>query len=540
MKSPQMKYFIFRNNTIEPFFDTKCTEFSGYDDISFVPRDVPTYIWFYQLPVGSNINMIARETDSYLEKLNLVLSKIPESSSFVIFTLEDLYSVPLTTDNFELRIAISRFNNSVEDLAQKDDRIKVIDFSDFTRRYSASQLISWKYYFLSQTLINPKLRKDFKTWWKRREEEIAFKRKKCIVLDLDNTLWGGVLGEDGIDGIKLGGDYPGKAFTYWQSALLQLANTGIILTICSKNNEEDVFEAWEKNPFMVLKKEHFSAYRINWNDKASNIKDLAKELNIGLDSMVFIDDNPSERELVKQMLPMVSVPDFPEKPYGLMSFFKDITLQYFRIYSVTDEDRRKTEQYKANAKRKIELAKYANFEDYLCSLNIEISVNLANRFNIPRIAQMTQKTNQFNLTTHRYTEADIHKMIEAKYMICCIGVKDRFGDNGITGVIFLKPISDVEMDIDSLLLSCRILGKGIETAFVYTIFNILIDKKINRVSASYVPTKKNKQVADFYDRIGMTCTANKGEIKNYRLELNHKFEINDLYNIKIDFLNGNE
>lgn len=535
-----MKYFIFRNNTIEPFFDTKCTEFSGYDDISFVPRDVPTYIWFYQLPVGSNINMIARETDSYLEKLNLVLSKIPESSSFVIFTLEDLYSVPLTTDNFELRRAISRFNNSVEDLAQKDDRIKVIDFSDFTRRYSASQLISWKYYFLSQTLINPKLRKDFKTWWKRREEEIAFKRKKCIVLDLDNTLWGGVLGEDGIDGIKLGGDYPGKAFTYWQSALLQLANTGIILTICSKNNEEDVFEAWEKNPFMVLKKEHFSAYRINWNDKASNIKDLAKELNIGLDSMVFIDDNPSERELVKQMLPMVSVPDFPEKPYGLMSFFKDITLQYFRIYSVTDEDRRKTEQYKANAKRKIELAKYANFEDYLCSLNIEISVNLANRFNIPRIAQMTQKTNQFNLTTHRYTEADIHKMIEAKYMICCIGVKDRFGDNGITGVIFLKPISDVEMDIDSLLLSCRILGKGIETAFVYTIFNILIDKKVNRVSASYVPTKKNKQVADFYDRIGMTCTANKGEIKNYRIELNHKFEINDLYNIKIDFLNGNE
>jgi FkbH-like protein len=540
MKYPQMKYFIFRNNTVEPFFDTKCTEFSGYDDISFVPRDVPTYIWFYQLPVGSNINMIARETDSYLEKLNLVLSKIPESSSFVIFTLEDLYSVPLTTDNFELRRAISRFNNSVEDLAQKDDRIKVIDFSDFTRRYSASQLISWKYYFLSQTLINPKLRKDFKTWWKRREEEIAFKRKKCIVLDLDNTLWGGVLGEDGIDGIKLGGDYPGKAFTYWQSALLQLANTGIILTICSKNNEEDVFEAWEKNPFMVLKKEHFSAYRINWNDKASNIKDLAKELNIGLDSMVFIDDNPSERELVKQMLPMVSVPDFPEKPYGLMSFFKDITLQYFRIYSVTDEDRRKTEQYKANAKRKIELAKYANFEDYLCSLNIEISVNLANRFNIPRIAQMTQKTNQFNLTTHRYTEADIHKMIEAKYMICCIGVKDRFGDNGITGVIFLKPISDVEMDIDSLLLSCRILGKGIETAFVYTIFNILIDKKVNRVSASYVPTKKNKQVADFYDRIGMTCTANKGEIKNYRLELNHKFEINDLYNIKIDFLNGNE
>ena len=146
--------------------------------------------------------------------------------------------------------------------------------------------MDWKFYFLSQMGLNPRLANDFKAWLAKKLDQVALKRKKCLVLDLDNTLWGGVLGEDGIDGIKIGGDYPGKAFLYFQEALLELSKSGVILTVCSKNNEQDVLEAWEKNPFIVLKKEHFAACRINWQDKATNIRELAEELNLGLDSFV--------------------------------------------------------------------------------------------------------------------------------------------------------------------------------------------------------------------------------------------------------------
>jgi FkbH-like protein len=363
--------------------------------------------------------------------------------------------------------------------------------------------------------INPKLTKDFQAWWQRKLDSIALKRKKCIVLDLDNTLWSGVLGEEGISGIKIGGDYPGKAFAFFQKSLLQLSKAGVILTVCSKNNEADVLEAWDKNPFMVLKKEHFAAYRINWTDKATNIKELADELNLGLDSFVFIDDNPTECELIKQMLPMVSVPEFPAQPYELPVFFKKVVEDYFKVYSITEEDKKKTEQYKANAARAQAQHSFTDFGAFLESLDIQITIEAANEFNIPRIAQMTQKTNQFNLTTKRYTDADVKGFLANGWKIWCISVADRFGDNGITGCIMIN--GD---EIDTFLLSCRILGKGIEKAFIKKIMALLKESGISSVRAAYLPTAKNAQVADFYDRCSFTCTAKNADgSKNYLLDL---------------------
>lgn len=191
-----------------------------------------------------------------------------------------------------------------------------------------------------------------------------------------------------------------------------LAKSGVILTICSKNNEEDVKELWEKNPFIKIGPRQIAAYRINWNNKADNIRELAKELNIGLDSMVFVDDNPTERELVRQQLPMVFVPEFPKRPYELMNFYRKLVDEYFQTYKFTSEDFYKTEQYKANARRASEQARFTDLSAFIKSLDIHIDVIAANEFNVPRIAQMTQKTNQFNLTTHRYTEADINTFIE--------------------------------------------------------------------------------------------------------------------------------
>ena len=343
-----------------------------------------------------------------------------------------------------------------------------------------------------------------------------------------------MLGEDGIDGIKLGGDYPGKAYTYWQQALLQLSGMGVILAVCSKNNEADVLEAWSQNPNMVLRGENFSARRINWQDKATNLRELAAELNIGLDSMVFVDDNPAERELIRQMLPQVEVPDFPAKPYQLMPFFKQLVEKYFRIYQVTAEDRAKAEQYRANAMRQAEQSRFADMESYLYSLDLQLDIMPADSHNLPRIAQMTQKTNQFNLTTRRYDEADVRQRLEAGWHIYCMSVSDRFGDNGITATMFLEDVDDVTVNIDTLLLSCRILGKGIEEAFFKTVLNLLRLDGYRRVTADYLPTAKNGQTSDFFDRMGMTCVSTAPDgAKHYEMELNQVCKIKNYYNIRV-------
>ena len=529
-----MTTFIFRNHTVEPFFGYDGMTCSGYGDISLVPQEVDRYIWFYQVSVNVDAAQRAQEVESWRDQLDYVLAHANPNKPFIIFSMVDLFPVRLTGSEHAVADAVAAFNSHVLQLAEANPQVKWVDFSEFTSRYAAEDLVNWKYYHMSQTLLNTRLARDFQAWWRLVETGLALQRKKCLVLDLDNTLWGGVLGEDGVDGIKLGGDYPGNAYQLWQRALLQLSLNGVILTVCSKNNENDVLEAWQNNPAMVLKREHFSAMRINWDDKATNIQRLADELNIGLDSMVFLDDNPAERELVRQALSQVEVPDFPDKPYQLMPFYRQLVERYFRIYAVTDEDRAKTEQYRANALRNSEQSRFVDLDSYLYSLDICIDIKPADDHNIPRIAQMTQKTNQFNLTTRRYGEDDVRLLIAHGWPVFCINVSDRFGDSGITGTIFLEPLADDAVRIDSLLLSCRILGKGIEEAFLKTVLNLLRLDGIRKVYADYLPTPKNSQTADFYDRMGMTCVATQADgAKRYELALNHVFDIKNCYNIRV-------
>ena len=524
-----MSLFVFRNNTVERFFP-KDYAFSGYDDISVFPAEVSGYVWFYQAPVGYNRDASVEAIHGYQQKFDFVLAQIDPNKTVIALTMEDTYAVPFTENDYAVRSAIEQYNTALFEAEKMNANLKVIDYSEFTRNYPVADLFDWKFYFISQMGINPKLTKDFQTWWNRKLESIALKRKKCIVLDLDNTLWGGVLGEDGISGIKIDGDYPGKAFAFFQKSLLLLSKAGVILTICSKNNEADVLEAWEKNPFLVLKKEHFAAYRINWTDKATNIKELADELNIGLDSFVFVDDNPTERELIKQMLPMVSVPEFPAQPYELPMFIKKLVDDYFKVYSVTDEDKKKTEQYKANAARAQAQNSFTDFGAFLESLDIQITIEAANEFNIPRIAQMTQKTNQFNLTTKRYTDADVKGFLANGWKIWCISVADRFGDNGITGCIMVNGDT-----IDTFLLSCRILGKGIEKAFVIQILLELRNQGLTKIKATFLPTAKNAQVANFYDKCGFVLVSENEGAKSYQIDLEKAdLEIEKYYHIKME------
>jgi FkbH-like protein len=283
---------------------------------------------------------------------------------------------------------------------------------------------------------------------------------------------------------------------------------------------------------MLLRKKHFAAYRINWNNKVENIKDIVAELNIGLDSVVFIDDSPAERELVKQMLPEVSVPEFPAYPYLYPVFVKQLTDNYFSTYQLTKEDILKTRQYKENAERVQYKNRFTDLKSYLYSLKIELIIERLNEFNIIRFAQMTQKTNQFNLTTHRYTETDIQNISEAGGLVYGLRVKDKFGDNGLTGLIIIK-VDEQAANIDTFLLSCRILGKDIEYAFLTYVLIKIKNDGIKHVFAEYDKTLKNIQVENFYERCGFEIKNCLPDHKHYELVLDKAvLALSDIYKME--------
>jgi len=529
-----MKYFIIRNTTIENLFGNLNISYSNYDDFINIDKDADIIVWFYLLPIKPSPELLVCEIESYFRNIQLVYNQIHLYKTFYIFTLQDIQRVKYQICDFSVECAVNSFNKQVIEFADLHNNIKVIDFADFTRNYSCDQLIDWKFYFMSKSLINPRMAKSFRHWFNRQIEIIQNARKKCIVLDLDNTLWGGILGEDGYEGVKIGGDYPGSAFLMFQQNLLYLSQSGVILTVCSKNNEKDVLSFWDNNPYLTLNREHFPVYRINWKNKTENIVEIADELNIGLESIVFIDDNPSERELVKQFLPMVEVPEFPEQPYLLPSFFDNLLQKYFMVYNLTEEDRGKTEQYFANSKRKSIQKNFSDIKEYLTSLEICLEIQTANAFNISRFVQMTQKTNQFNLTTRRYNDFDIQGFIDSGHLLYCLSVKDKFGDSGITGGIILKYLNKETVEINSLFLSCRVLGKGIETAFVYSVINKLKKLNINKVLSTYIRTQKNEQVKDFYEKLGFNLLNENQTIKNYSIDIQSNiFSIENYYKITI-------
>lgn len=518
-----MNYFVFRNMTIESLFafaakESGCSvSYSGYEDISDTAPDADIYVWWYLAPMKAEAEQAAAAIENYASLLELTLQRIESSKMFVALTIEPIFEVTCLTSKSVVKKAIETYNGKLHTLSEIYANLRVIDFSSFTRYYSFGELLDWKYYFISQMALSPKLGKSFGGWFLRQMQAIKLIRKKCLVLDLDNTLWGGILGEDGIFGVKIGGDYPGNAYQYFQRYILELKRQGVIIAVCSKNNLNDVEQLWAQNTSNLITSADLSAHRINWQDKATNIRELADELNIGLDSMVFVDDNPTERELVKSVLPMVSVPDFVRQPYELPSLIERIASNYFSIYILTQEDMVKTEQYKANAERVQLQSTFTDMEDYLHSLQIELTVAPLSAATIERAAQLTQKTNQFNLTTRRYSTTDLQSFIDNGAKIWTLSVSDKFGDSGLTGLL-IATVDGRSATIDTLLLSCRVLGKNIEYDFVKQILSTLSSLEVERVEGHYIPTAKNGQTADFYDRCGFEKLSDGQyikDIKNY-------------------------
>jgi FkbH-like protein len=527
-----MNIFVFRNHTVEPLFSNlKNVTFSEYGSVYIPDGDFSLLIWCYFLTPCFDENEILKEIDDIQTKLHMV-SANRQHGHFLLFTLDGRYLPSWQLSVNAVSKSISAFNNSIYDLADNSPAIKIVNIVELFNQYKLDQIVDKKYYYLSKIIINPLINKYFHTWFESILKSINGVRKKCLVLDLDNTMWGGILGEDGITGIKLGNTYPGSCFVDFQKQLKEAKKNGVLLAICSKNNEDDVWEAFENHPDMILKKDDFVSFRINWNNKAANIREIAAELNIGIDSIVFIDDNPVERGLVGEIEPDVILADFPEKSYEMADSFQGVYNKYFRLYKLTKEDTVKTEQYKANSAR-LEKSKVMSINDYLLSLNTVIKIDKADTFNIPRIAQLTQKTNQFNLTTKRYSEPEIVEINSSNNLIFCASVSDKFGDNGITaaGIILTR---DSEAEIDSYMLSCRILGREVEFAIIKTVLNSLFVKGVRTIKSTYIPTLKNRQTENFYDLLGFSSKALPDNSKEYLLEITEPFTIENLFTINLN------
>ena len=326
--------------------------------------------------------------------------------------------------------------------------------------------------------------------------------KKCLILDLDNTVWGGVIGDDGLEGIQLGhGLGIGKAFTEFQMWVKKLKQRGVIICVASKNNEETAKEPFEKHPDMVLKLEDIAVFQANWETKVDNIRTIQRILNIGFDSMVFLDDNPFERNIVRENIPGITVPELPQDPGEYLEYLYSLNLFETASYSQADKDR--TKQYQVEAQRVSLQKTFSNEADFLKSLDMTSVVSGFNKFNTPRVAQLSQRSNQFNLRTVRYTEADIEALGQNPDVIdLSFTLEDKFGDNGLIAVIIMKKQDEETLFIDTWFMSCRVLKRGMEDFTLNTMVEAAREKGYKRIVGEYLPTPKNKMVENHYPSLG--------------------------------------
>lgn len=327
--------------------------------------------------------------------------------------------------------------------------------------------------------------------------------KKCLVFDLDNTIWGGVIGDDGLENIQIGALGIGKAFTEFQYWLKKLKNRGIILAVCSKNTGAVVMEVFETHPDMVLRAEDIAVFVVNWENKADNLRHIQSTLNISFDSMVFLDDSPFERNLVRENIPGITVPELPADPAEYLEYLYSLNL--FEAASFSEEDAERTKRYQAASKRETEQQGFLNERDFLKSLGMVSLVEPFNKFNIPRIAQLTQRSNQFNLRTVRYTDAELEKLVASPDVFTfSFTLEDRFGDNGLICAVILKKKNEEVLFVDTWLMSCRVLKRGMEKFVLNTLVNFAAKSGFKHLEGEYLPTLKNGIVEDHYKDLGFT------------------------------------
>ena len=327
------------------------------------------------------------------------------------------------------------------------------------------------------------------------------KFKKCLVLDLDNTLWGGIIGDDGIENIQLGSLGIGKAFTEFQYWIKKLKNRGVILAVCSKNTDNIARGPFGKHPDMVLQLDDIAVFVANWENKADNIRYIKEVLNIGYDSMVFLDDNPFERNMVRERIPEITVPELPEDPAEYLEYLYPLNL--FETASFSEEDASRTIQYQVQAKRAVDQQSFKNEDDFLASLGMVSVVEPFTKFNLPRVSQLSQRSNQFNLRTIRYTDKEVEGLIKSnEYVTFSFTLADKFGDNGLICIIVIKKEGVDTLFIENWLMSCRVLKRGMEAFVLNTIASFAREEGYGYLKGEYLPTNKNDMVKNHFSELG--------------------------------------
>jgi FkbH-like protein len=443
---------------------------------------------------------------SYLKNIQSTVASIIKTN-LLIFNFPDTLDPVLGHYSGSVASSLSyqlrRTNLELMDWAQSNNSVFLLDLCALQATQGRNNAIDTRLYISSDVIFSI----DFTITVARACVQVLStftgSAKKCLILDLDNTIWGGIIGDDGMENIQIGDLGVGKAFSELQLWAKSLKERGIILAICSKNDETNAIEPFDKHPDMVLRRDDIAVFVANWSNKADNIKYIQSVLNIGFDSMVFLDDNAFERNMVRTYLPEVCVPELPEDPADYVSFLTEQNL--FETNSFTEEDKERTQLYKAEALRTDASRSYTSETEFLQSLGMVSEVKPFDTFTIPRVSQLTQRSNQFNLRTKRYTEQDIKHFAESdKYATFSFTLSDKYGAHGLIGVIVLEKATATTLFVDTWIMSCRVLKRGMEQFMLNTIMNYAKEYKFAEITGEYLQTSKNGIVKDHYKNLGFT------------------------------------
>lgn len=453
-------------------------------------------------------------------EIDIIFENLKDSPCVIFNTFSSNYFITSATQKSKIDLFTSELNNYL--VEQKKSNVVLLDIDKVLVQNGIKNSLDFRLFNSSKAPYTLSFLKEYISAIEPIVLRNTGKLKKAIIFDCDNTIWKGIIGEDGIDGIQMSKhSFHGRIFNKVQQFGVFLSKRGVILGLCSKNNEIDVSAILDNHPDLVLKEEYIAIKKINWEDKVTNLRQIAFELNIGLDSIVFIDDSSFEVNLIKEQLPEVVTLQVPKNILEYPDFLLKYIYKYFNL-STNNEDTKKTEIYKQQFERENHRSKFKTIDEYLSSLNICLSVFIDELKFVPRIAQLTQKTNQFNFTTRRYTENQIDYFIRKNdSFVFAVSVKDNFGDNGLTAlcIIHTDKKNLANAVIDTFLMSCRIIGRNIEFAFMDFIVDWLIEKQFLSLCAEFIRTKKNSQIENFYDSLGFGLINDDGYTKKYFIQL---------------------
>lgn len=530
-KLPEYHILILRNITLEPYFENYLQyhilrlgyraqiHYGNYDMIAQDATDkllfnrVDCVLVFQYLETESPMfsryflrckqSEIESETGRILSKMQKTITDIRKQTDAPIlwsgFELPIYPSDSFNKTNYSQMRIINDLNRQLQELSQPMMDVHILDLDACIRRVGAEQFYHLRGWYAFRAPYG-KCGCDAIAWEVSRHVcDFIGHRKKCLVLDCDNVLWGGIIGEDGINGIQLGDSGVGAAYQDFQAEILNLCQQGVILALCSKNNACDVWEVFHNHPGMVLKPDHIAAYKINWDNKVNNICALAEELHLGLDSMVFADDSEFEIEMVRKYLPKITTMLMPvERPHCYRTLLA--SCGYFDVHTLTREDRERVKMYKAQSKREQLYASCANMDEYLASLKIQVIYHPLDAFHLSRVAQLTQRTNQFNMNPIRYTPQELDNLVhQPDYDSFCVEISDRFGNFGTVGACLLR-YEQRRAIIEQFLLSCRALGRDVEKQMLSHCMKLIRNRGYDHVAAHYVQTERNGMVKEFMQK----------------------------------------